>query len=333
LTDNSQDQEYERYADQFDPLHTDRQARRRRKPTPRHTPKKSRDEIVAALADTPDELETGFATTYRPSIYEGEWLLSSLQGFYDEKLIIDVLAQVKGGKEASVYRCLAHPATGYELLAAKVYRPRQFRSLRNDAAYREGREVLTEGGAVVKKSDHRIMRALGKKTAFGMQVAQTSWLMYEYTTMLRLHGAGAAVPLPVASTHNAILMAYLGDEQMAAPTLNEIALDRDEAEGLYLEVLRNIELLLTHDLIHGDLSAYNILYWEGEIALIDFPQVVSVSGNRRARALFERDVRRISEYFYAQGVRGEHPADLADSLWKRHARVIPDIPMLPEIEL
>src|SRR5688500_2115717 len=97
--------------------------------------------------------------------------------------------------------------------------------------------------------------------------------MYEYTTMARLHGAGAAVPRPYAAGENAILMTYYGDEQRAAPTLNEVHLSKAEATPLFEEVLRNIELLLQHGQIHGDLSAYNILYWQGSVVLIDFPQV------------------------------------------------------------
>ena len=41
------------------------------------------------------------------------------------------------------------------------------------------------------------MRAVGKKTAFGVQVQHTSWLMHEYTTLDRIHRAGGAVPEPV----------------------------------------------------------------------------------------------------------------------------------------
>ncbi len=44
---------------------------------------------------------------------------------------------------------------------------------------------------------------------------------------------------------------------------------------LYERLLRNIEIMLEHGIVHGDLSAYNVLYWEGQITLIDFPQVVS----------------------------------------------------------
>ncbi len=50
--------------------------------------------------------------------------------------------------------------------------------------------------------------------------------------------------------------------------------------------------------MHGDLSAYNILYWEGHIALIDFPQVVPARDNRNAYAIFERDVTRLCAVFH-----------------------------------
>src|SRR5690606_24652950 len=139
-------------------------------------------------------LEGGFETTYKPSKYEAEWLLGSIRGFYDQSLITDVLGQVKGGKEASVYRCEAHESTGEDMIAAKVYRPRKFRQLRNDAMYREGRGVMSTDGGDITERNKREHRALQKKSAFGMQLAHTSWIMYEYTTLQKLYEVGAAVP-------------------------------------------------------------------------------------------------------------------------------------------
>ena len=40
------------------------------------------------------------------------------------------------------------------------------------------------------------------------------------------------------------------------------------------EKLFAISILLFCDSIHGDLSAFNILYWNGAITIIDFPQAV-----------------------------------------------------------
>ncbi len=321
---------YERYEDLFDPMRTDRQARRGRKPKAKHTPKKARGAVVAEMVDDTEGLEGGFKTTYRPSRYESGWLLSSLRSFYDQALISDVTALIKGGKEASVYRCEADPSTGMTWLAAKVYRPRMFRQLRNDKVYREGREVLTPDGRPVGKDADRVARAIGKKTSYGLQIAHTSWLMYEYTTLQRLAGAGAAVPQPVASAENAILMGYIGDEWMPAPTLNEVDLEPDEAASLFSEVLRNVELMLQHDLIHGDLSAYNMLYWAGEITIIDFPQVVNSVGNPNAYFMLQRDIARTCEYFAEQRVKCD-PDALVEELWYRYVGPTPDDPAVEAV--
>lgn len=307
---------FEVYADKFDPMQTDRQARRKRNPKVKHTPKRSNQEVVTEIADTTG-VEVEFTTTYTPARYESSWLLSSLRTFYDEELISDVLAQVKGGKEATVYRCEAHPGTGKKLLAAKVYRPRKFRNLRNDKMYREGRVILTSDGRPVKKTDHRLVRAIGKKTDFGVQAEHTSWLMYEYTTLERLYRAGAAAPEPVAASDNAILMAYIGDERLAAPNLGAVNLSRNEAVPLFDEILWNIDLMLQHNMIHGDLSPYNILYWEGKITLIDFPQVTNSQNNRQARFILQRDISRVCEYFARQGV-VRNPRAITDDLWQRY---------------
>jgi hypothetical protein len=185
-----QNTEYEDELDYYEALH-DPDARaetRRLKLRADYRPKKTSEEILAEIAE-PTALDGGLNITYQPSRYEAGWLLDSLRGFFEQDFITDVLAMVKGGKEASVYRCRAHPSTGETLLAAKVYRPRKFRNLRNDKMYREGRQILTADGRPVKDTDHRIMRALGKKTAFGVQVAHTSWLMHEHNIMARLHAA------------------------------------------------------------------------------------------------------------------------------------------------
>ena len=309
--------DYDKYEARFDPMNTDRQARRKRKPkAASHKPKKSHWEIINEIAD-PVGLEGGFETTYVPGLFEEEWLLDSLRDFYTMDFISDVLARVRGGKEASVYRCQATPKTEMSMAAAKVYRPRKFRNLRNDKVYREGRAYLKADGKEIKTNDHRLMRAIGKKTRLGEQVQHTSWLMYEYTTLQALYQAGADVPEPIATSDNAILMGYRGDENLAAPTLNTVMLAAGEAQNLFERTLWNIEVMLEHGLVHGDLSAYNILYWDGAITLIDFPQVIEYRTNTNAYAILQRDIKRVCEYFVSQGVQVD-PHVLANDLWTRH---------------
>ena len=327
FTNNSYQDEYEDVMDRFGLL--DREARRTRNGKPKQKPKKSATEVVAQLTENAAGLEAGFQITYKPKLFETQWLLDSLRVFYDQGLIVDVLSQVKGGKEANVYLCKANPDTGLDLLAAKVYRPRQFRNLRNDITYREGREILSGEGGIVKRRDGREMRAMKKKTGFGAELLHGSWIMYEHGTLQRLHGMGATVPKPIALGENAILMEYIGDAKVPAPVLHSVTLPPAERQPLFAEIMRNIELMLKHELIHGDLSAFNILYWQGKVTLIDFPQVTMAVSNRNAWKIFLRDVTRVCEYFQLQGMT-LYPTAMAEKLWWHYIGVEPGRMMTDE---
>lgn len=317
------DNPYDRYIDlerQYDPDRLPPRTRRRvKQPAPsRENPHGIEvEEAPAAVGAGPE-----FITTYQPGKFESGWLLESIRFFHELGLITDVEAQVKGGKEASVYRCTAHPSTGRRWLAAKIYRPRRFRNLRNDRVYRAGRPLLKPEGGEIHDNERRLMLAASRGTEFGAQIRHTSWMMYEYTALLRLHKAGATVPRPFAVSNNAILMDYRGDERRAAPTLNGVSLEPPEATRLFEEVVATLELMAGMDLIHADLSAYNLLYWEGALTLIDFPQVVSSAHNHDAESLLRRDVARLCDYFGRQGVVCDREA-LGERLWNLYLNYDP----------
>lgn len=262
-----------------------------------------------------DDTSAGFYFSYKASRHEAGWLLGSLGPFYEGKWISDVLRQIKGGKEASVYLCQAGVGLDAPLLAAKVYRPRQFRNLKNDGLYRVGRDDLDESGRTI--TDDGSLYAIRKRTVYGEKLRHQSWISYEYQALQDLYAADADVPAPYAMGNNAILMGYIGDLDMAAPPLQSLDLEPAEAKRLFDRVLHNIDLMLAHDRIHGDLSAYNILYWDGEITLIDFPQIVTPHGNPAAWTIFQRDVARVCEYFSGQGLRSD-PRKLSAELWAAH---------------
>ena len=270
-----------------------------------------------------DDSSRSFNFTYKAARFEEWWLLESLGDFYEHQWITDVLRRVKGGKEASVYMCRGGDATGSKLVTAKVYRPRVLRNLKNDSVYRTGRTDLDiSGNAIIKESDQNAIR---RRTSYGEKLRHQSWIAYEFQTLEVLHEAGADVPKPYAMEKNAILMDFIGDVDLAAPTINAVPLDPDEARPLFERVIRNIDLLLSKERIHGDLSAYNILYWGGDITLIDFPQVVSPEANPSAWMIFLRDVTRVCQYFQSRGVKG-NARKLAVDLWTSHGhKVIKDV--------
>ncbi len=270
-----------------------------------------------------DDSRKTFQFTYKAARFEEGWLLDSLGQFYEQNWISDILCKIKVGKEASVYLCRSGEQVNASLVAAKVYRPRMLRNLKNDQLYREGRDVLDENGNPIL--DLGMLKAQHKRSVYGEQIRHQSWIAYEFQTLNTLHAAGADVPLPYEMSDNAILMGYIGGEGSAAPTLNTVTLDPGEVRPLYERLLRNIEMMLANGIVHGDLSAYNVLYWEGGIALIDFPQVVSPQRNRNAYAIFERDVSRLCEYFIGQGL-SLHPHRLAADLWTSHGyRLRPEV--------
>jgi RIO kinase 1 len=307
-------QDYYELFDQLDDHDLDEKGRER---FPRRNPKKL-PQSEQVFLHKQDDSRGSFKFTYKAARFEAWWLLDSMGEFYEHQWIADVLSRVKGGKEASVYLCRAGTAIpGGGPVAAKVYRPRMLRNLKNDAIYREGRVDLNdEGNTLFKDAD---VHAMQKRTTYGEELRHTSWIAHEFTTLQTLHAAGADVPEAFAMTKNAILMGYVGEFGVIAPALSEVSLGRDEARVLFERVIRNIDILLGANRIHGDLSAYNILYWDGGITLIDFPQVVSPDGNRNSFRIFERDVARVCDYFSKQGLQ-TNPRKLAADLWTAHGR-------------
>ncbi len=313
ITQSDYNEKYEYLEAEFYQRHR-RQLRKQEPRQSRPDPADIRAELTN-ISDNINDFVPSYAAALDPLHHERQWLINSVAQFYRDKLITDVTRIVKGGKEANVYSCPAGPTTGVELIAAKLYRPRMLRHLRNDALYKEGRLLLDSDGKEAKGD--REARAIRKKTRFGKRLDILNWIMHEYNVHTALFKAGVDVPRPIAHSGNAILMAYIGDEWTAAPTLNEVRLDKSEARDLFGWIKANIELMLTNHYVHGDLSAYNILYWQGKGYIIDFPQLVDARKNQNARSLLERDVQRVCQYFAHFGVETD-PGQLAERLWREY---------------
>jgi RIO kinase 1 len=231
---------------------------------------------------------------------------NQFEHFFDEGLIEAVLRPIKSGKEASVHLCRANPrTTGEELVVLKAYHPLDRRDFRDESMYRDGEWI----------KPRRVRVALEKKTRFGREVQGMIWVDREWETLKALSAGGARVPRPIESTGDSILMSYVGDDADAAPQLRFYRVDdADEAEALVDQVLRAIERMLFLNVVHADLSPYNLLVWGGLVTVIDLPQAVDPRKNRHAKAFLDRDVERVCEWAAHHGV--HRPAGrIANDLW------------------
>lgn len=200
----------------------------------------------------------------------------SLDLLVAEGVIDEVLGRLKSGKEADI----SLVRRGEHVIAAKVYKDRATRSFKNNADYKEGRKVRNS----------RTQRAIESGGRFGRDAAEQAWKSAEADALYRLAGSGVRVPAPVMFYEGVLLMELVRDaEGRPAPRLIDVAIDRDAAIGVYADLVAQMISMLCCDLIHGDLSPYNILAAAEGPTIIDFPQVISAVHSSRAEYFFLRD--------------------------------------------
>jgi RIO kinase 1 len=231
-----------------------------------------------------------------------------LDAFIGDGSITEVLYVVRSGKEATVYCCRSAATSGDGLVAAKVYRPLERRNFHNDAVYQTGRDIPFSG---------QDRRALANKSRHGRDLQYGTWINAEFQTMRMLYEAGADVPEVLRRSNGAILMEYFGDETAPAPMLNRVTLPREQADKFLRGIIDNVTLWLANHLVHGDLSPYNLLYWEGRIVAIDFPQAVDARVNPNAKSLLFRDLENVCEHFGRYGIRAD-ATRIANALWANY---------------
>lgn len=222
-------------------------------------------------------------------------------------VIDEVLGRLKSGKEAELW-LVRHAG---EVFAAKVYKDRQARSFRNNAAYKEGRQVR----------DSRTRRAMDRGSRFGQAASEEAWKAREADALHALHAAGIRVPRPVTFHEGVLLMEVVVDAHgRPAPRLVDAQLRREQAAALYADLRAQAIGMLACDLIHGDLSAYNVLLGRDGPVVIDFPQVVGAAHNGQAEAFFERDLGNVRRFLAQHDPALHASAGDAREIWRAYVR-------------
>ncbi|HEY8053766.1 MAG TPA: PA4780 family RIO1-like protein kinase, partial [Steroidobacteraceae bacterium] len=205
---------------------------------------------------------------------------AALQPLIDDGVIDEVIRSLKSGKEATVYVV----RSGAHTRCAKVYRNMAQRSFQRRAQYQEGRKVRGS----------RQARAIAKSSRFGRKEQEASWKNAEVDALYKLVAAGVRVPRPYGYFNDTLVMELVTDAAgHPAPRLGEVDLTPETAREYHRFLIQQIVRMLSIGLIHGDLSAFNVLVSHDGPVIIDLPQAVNAAGNNGARAMLERDVNNI----------------------------------------
>jgi RIO kinase 1 len=218
------------------------------------------------------------------------------------------LGLLRSGKEAQIDLIERSNLDGQTcLLARKRYLPRKVSqkgqlealgvqrasTFRHDVEYREGRQF--------RKTRDR--RAVERMTSYGKKLLQSRWTGHEHDVVADLWKSGLAVPYPVSYCDDVFTLQYLGDADGAAPQLAGARLDRDGLAEAAEQLVAGLEAMVAAGWAHGDLSAYNLLWWRDRLWFIDFPQAVDLAANPQGLDYLHRDVLNITRWFDRHGHR------------------------------
>src|SRR3990170_8331596 len=202
-----------------------------------------------------------------------------IYGLLNSGVIYEVHGVVSAGKEARVY--WGKDKEGKDL-AVKIY-------LTSSAEFKKGMFKYIEGDYRFKGVRHDTRSLI------------FAWAQKEFRNLAQAFQAKINVPKPLAVKNNVLVMEFIGKNGVSAPSMKEIL--PADPEKVYRKLLTYVERLYHKaDLVHGDLSEYNVMFWKGKPVVFDMSQSVPLS-HPLAKFLLERDLANVNRFFSRYGVK------------------------------
>jgi RIO kinase 1 len=147
-----------------------------------------------------------------------------------------------------------------------------------------------------------------------------AWCKKEFKNLMRYSGCGLPVPRPILSRSNVLLMEYIGNEVSPSPTMKHCPpADAKQAKAWKRDL---IEFMVRGyneaELVHADLSEYNVLIRDGKPVVIDVGQALLKRHPNAMRYLL-KDIERVLSYFEKAGV--ERDGDETELILSRFKEV------------
>ncbi len=199
--------------------------------------------------------------------------LMVIYDFLNRGVIHEVYGVVKAGKESRIYWSKDKEGNS---LALKIY-------LTVSSEFRKGILKYIEGDPRfqgVKRDTRSLVYA---------------WAQKEFRNLKQATAARVRVPKPIAVQKNVLVMEFIGKEGISAPTMKEQPPEKPQEiyENLLIQSRR---LYRKAELVHGDLSEYNIMIWRRRPVLFDLSQAVPLT-HPLADSLLRRDLENLNRYF------------------------------------
>lgn len=212
--------------------------------------------------------------------FEGVFDTSTLKTLYHlaNRGYIDALGGViSTGKEANVFHAIGCDRE----IAIKIYR--------------------------ISTSDFRAMQSyiIGdprfKSVRHDKRSIVFTWTKKELRNLKKARAAGVRVPEPFVSRNNVLLMEFIGRDEIPAQQLRAVPLTPDQAQEIFDTTIDYIRKLYLENLVHADLSEFNILLNDYEVVFIDMGQSVTLD-HPNAMEFLMRDIRNVVRFFRSRGV-------------------------------
>ena len=201
-----------------------------------------------------------------------------LSKFFNKGIIERLIHIIARGKEADVY--VASPGNSKEVKGATYVVVKFFR---------------VETSSFLNMSDYIIGDTRFANTRLAKSSIVTIWCRKEFGNLKIAEEAGICAPAPYIANGSILAMQFIGDrEGVPAPQLRNVTL-KDPKKFLDV-IIGQIKSLYANNLVHADLSEFNILCHRNKPYFIDFGQAV-VTKHPNSEMFLKRDVKNILYYF------------------------------------
>lgn len=221
--------------------------------------------------------KTGVDRKTQDEVFD-KYTLSTIEKLISDKIIDMLDFPISTGKEGNVFRAITPKK---KFVAVKIYR--------------------TSNSTFKHISDYIIGDPRFESFRKNRKDIVHVWTKKEFKNLQRLKKIGVKAPKPIIFTSNVLVMQYIGDSYRPAPMLKDIIVEKPQE--VFDSIIDSIaKMYKKAELVHSDLSAFNILYYRKKPYIIDLGQGVLLE-HPRSLEFLKRDIDNIVRYFNKYNIR------------------------------